>query len=250
MKRMVLIIFGFGFFIGADALAQNSLSLSPGQQLLVGRLPCEQPQESASLGIRQLAWELVKRTSIEAKMETIAVDPTSAALYDTPFLLWSCRGPAGQLSPKAITNLRKFLVMGGFLFIDDPEAAPEGTFATSIRKVLSKLFPDKKLAEISYEHVIYKTFFIVDRPSGRTLAGRMSGIELADRMAVVFSPNDLLGAMSKDLYGNWVSFCEPGGEFQREMSFRLGINIVYYSMCVDYKDDRVHLPFILKRRKL
>jgi hypothetical protein len=29
---------------------------------------------------------------------------------------------------------------------------------------------------------------------------------------------------------------------------RLGVNVAMYALCTDYKDDAVHLPFILKRR--
>ena len=29
---------------------------------------------------------------------------------------------------------------------------------------------------------------------------------------------------------------------------RLGINLVMYALCLDYKTDQVHVPFILKRR--
>ena len=38
----------------------------------------------------------------------------------------------------------------------------------------------------------------------------------------------------------------PGGEPQRELAFRLGINLCMYALCLDYKDDAVHLPLILK----
>ena len=41
----------------------------------------------------------------------------------------------------------------------------------------------------------------------------------------------------------------PGGERQREMAFRLGINLMMYAMCLDYKEDQVHIPFILKKRR-
>ena len=41
---------------------------------------------------------------------------------------------------------------------------------------------------------------------------------------------------------------EPGGEAQRETAFRLGVNLAMYALCTDYKDDAVHLPFILRRR--
>ena len=41
----------------------------------------------------------------------------------------------------------------------------------------------------------------------------------------------------------------PGGEAQREMAFRLGINLAMYALCLDYKTDQVHVPFILRRRQ-
>ena len=29
----------------------------------------------------------------------------------------------------------------------------------------------------------------------------------------------------------------------------MGVNLAMYATCLDYKDDQVHLPFILKRRR-
>ncbi|HXW23028.1 MAG TPA: DUF4159 domain-containing protein, partial [Rhodomicrobium sp.] len=39
----------------------------------------------------------------------------------------------------------------------------------------------------------------------------------------------------------------PGGEDQREMSYRVGINIVMYALTGNYKSDQVHVPAILER---
>ena len=39
----------------------------------------------------------------------------------------------------------------------------------------------------------------------------------------------------------------PGGERQREMAFRVGINLVMYALTGNYKADQVHVPFILER---
>ncbi len=39
----------------------------------------------------------------------------------------------------------------------------------------------------------------------------------------------------------------PGGERQREMAFRFGINLAMYAMTGNYKADQVHLPAILER---
>ena len=38
-----------------------------------------------------------------------------------------------------------------------------------------------------------------------------------------------------------------GGERQREMAFRFGVNLIMYTLTGNYKADQVHLPAILKR---
>ena len=53
----------------------------------------------------------------------------------------------------------------------------------------------------------------------------------------------------RDNYGTWEHECYPGGERQRELAFRLGVNLVMYALCLDYKTDQVHVPFIMKRRR-
>ena len=39
----------------------------------------------------------------------------------------------------------------------------------------------------------------------------------------------------------------PGGERQREMAFRTGVNIVMYALTGNYKADQVHVPALLER---
>ena len=39
----------------------------------------------------------------------------------------------------------------------------------------------------------------------------------------------------------------PGGEQQREMAYRFGINLVMYVLTGNYKSDQVHVPAILER---
>ena len=39
----------------------------------------------------------------------------------------------------------------------------------------------------------------------------------------------------------------PGGEKQREFSYRFGVNLVMYAMTGNYKADQVHIKSILKR---
>jgi hypothetical protein len=39
----------------------------------------------------------------------------------------------------------------------------------------------------------------------------------------------------------------PGGERQREMAYRFGVNWVMYALTGNYKTDQVHVPAIIDR---
>ena len=39
----------------------------------------------------------------------------------------------------------------------------------------------------------------------------------------------------------------PGGDRQREMAYRFGVNLVMYTLTGNYKADQVHVPAILER---
>jgi hypothetical protein len=103
---------------------------------------------------------------------------------------------------------------------------------------------------IPEDHVVYKSFYLIDRPLGRiALSGTMEGVFREGRMVIAYTHNDLGGAWSRDNFGNYEYECEPGGERQREIAFRLGVNLVMYALCLDYKTDQVHVPFIMRRRR-
>jgi hypothetical protein len=98
------------------------------------------------------------------------------------------------------------------------------------------------------KHVIFRSFYLVARPVGRVEGpGYVEGVERAGRLAVVYSRHDLGGAFERDNLGNYAHAVIPGSERQREQAFRLGVNLVLYALCLDYKDDQVHAPFIMRR---
>jgi hypothetical protein len=102
---------------------------------------------------------------------------------------------------------------------------------------------------VAREHVLNKSFYLVDRQGGRVLVKPWVEAQTLDgRLAVVYSQNDLGGAWARSEYGDWEFPCTPGGEPQRETAIRIGVNLAMYALCTDYKDDAVHLPFIMRRR--
>lgn len=201
-------------------------------------------------GLPRLAWEVRKRTSIATGLETAGVPPEDESLYAYPFLVWQGDRAFPPLSDTAVNNLRQYVRAGGTLLVDVSDGVPGGGFDASVRREFKRIFPDVTLGRVPLDHTLYKSFYLLDRHGGRVSARPyLEGLRVEDRLAVVIAFNDLAGAMARDEFGEWEYDVGPGGDTTREMSFRLGVNLVMYALCLDYKEDQVHIPFILKRRR-
>ena len=64
---------------------------------------------------------------------------------------------------------------------------------------------------------------------------------------MLLGSHDWAAAWARDGAGRYRFPVVPGGERQREMAFRFGVNLVMYAMTGNYKADAVHLPSILER---
>jgi hypothetical protein len=200
--------------------------------------------------LRRLLWEVMQRTSIEVSLDQLALEASDRTLFRYPFLYWAGTGAFAQLSEEEIRQLRRYLTYGGTILIDSADADPGGPFDGSIRREIARILPRQGFERIPSDHVLYKSFYLIDRQAGRTIrTSYLEGITLEKRLAVVYSQNDLGGAWARDAFGRWEHQVTPGGERQRELTYRLGINIMMYALCLDYKEDLVHAPFILKRRR-
>lgn len=199
--------------------------------------------------LRRLLQEVEKRTSVtvRAEVEHVRVGP---AMFDHPMLVMSGERGFEPWPAEHIDQLRTWLKAGGFLVVDSSEGVPDGPFIQSARRELDRVFAGEPARAIPSDHVLYRSFYLLDEPYGRLIVDdELTGYFENDRVPVVISTNDLLGAWARDGFGRWEFDVVPGGEKQREMAFRMGINLVMYALCVNYKADQVHIPFILKRRK-
>jgi hypothetical protein len=201
-------------------------------------------------GLRRLAWEVDKRTSIDVVLEPVKIRLSDRALFQHPFLFLVGDKAFEPIAAADLQRLRRFLVYGGFLLIDSADARPGGPFDQSVRAMVSSLFPKKPLVKLKESHTIYKSFYLLSRSVGRVATvPYLEGVEQDGRTMLVYCQNDLAGAWSRDNFGQWEYGVYPGGDRQRELAIRWGINLVMYAMCIDYKADQVHIPFILKRRR-
>jgi len=202
--------------------------------------------------LRRMAWEIEKRTSIHVDLEAALVRLDRDNLHETPFLYLAGDRAFEVPNERGIAKLRRFLTFGGFLLIDSAEGTTDGAFDRSVRRLVEALYPApaKGLEIVPGDHVLFKSFYLVDRFFGRlAISPAVEGVLRDGRMQLAYVQNDLGGAWARDNFGNYEFRCVPGSERQREMAFRAGINLVMYALCLDYKSDQVHVEFIMRRRR-
>ena len=200
--------------------------------------------------VEQLMWETSKRTSIDVREAPVLVDAEHDELFRHPLIAWIGAGPSEPLPSAAVEHLGRYLRAGGTLFIDDASPPGDDRFDGCVRREVARLLPGNPLVPVGNDHTIYRTFFLLQRPFGRIdRADDLEGVQFDDRSPVLYGRNDLFGAFGRDRLGNWLMPVVPGGAGQREMAFRVGINLVMYATCLNYKRDQVHTTAILRRRR-
>ena len=247
-------LLGGGLALAALAKVRRAHAIGASSKFQFGQLQLGPGTNPRPRALRRLGWEIEKRTSIDVQLEPALVTPTSETLHETPFLYLAGERELELPSAAGIEALRRFLTFGGFMLIDSAEGTTDGAFDGSVRKLMSAVFPTtssaKGLEVIPSDHVVYKSFYLLDKPLGRlAIAPAMEGVIRDGRIVAAYIANDMGGAWSRDDFGNYELPCEPGGERQRELAFRMGVNLVMYALCLDYKADQVHVPFIMKRRR-
>jgi hypothetical protein len=64
---------------------------------------------------------------------------------------------------------------------------------------------------------------------------------------IIIGGNDWAAAWAVDAQGRPLADVTPGGDEQREMAYRFGINVVMYALTGNYKTDQVHASALLER---
>jgi hypothetical protein len=200
--------------------------------------------------MRVLARELRLRTRLEPVAEPTTVDLGSGRLFETPFLYVAGEGELPMPGGEAIEHLRRFVDLGGLVLFDAADGGTDGAFVDSVRALLGKIAPGSELSAVSREHVLFRSFYLVDAPMGRTRTHETAlGIQEEGRLRALVMRNDLGGALAETPDGLAAYPCTPGGASQREWAIRFAVNILLYATCTDYKADRAHVETLLRSRR-
>lgn len=165
-----------------------------------------------------------QHTLLDLGSKEEVVELTTDKLYTYPYLYLTGHGNV-TLSPSEADRLRRYLLQGGFLHIDDNYGLDE-----HIRPELEKVFPEKQLVEVPFDHPIYHVRY--DFPNGLPKIHEHDGD--APRGYGYFDDNGRLMVfytVETDLGDGW----EPASVHQnppekRRAALRMGTNILTYAM--------------------
>jgi hypothetical protein len=194
--------------------------------------------------------ELIARTSAPARLAPGTVRADEPALLAEPFALWGGEADVPPLTDREVSGLRRFIALGGILLVDD--FAPEtGAFGRAARRELARVVPEGSPIPIGAEdHVVFKSFYLLRRAVGRVEGPpKLEAIVRGGVAQVIFTSHDLMGALAQAPGGVYSLVVTPGGDAQRHRAVRLAVNLAMYVLCSNYKDDQVHAPFLMRRRK-
>jgi hypothetical protein len=205
-------------------------------------------------GLEGLSEILRNRTSVEpADPVALDLEKDEPRLY--PLIYWAITSTQPALSPRAQAALDRYLRTGGILFIDTRDQhlsfdRPAGGNPDLKRLLNGVEIPT--LIAMPPEHVLTKSFYLLSDMPGRWTGGKLwieaGGGRVNDGVTtVIIGSNDYVGAWAADQRGRGIMPVSPGGETQREMSYRVGVNLVMHALTGNYKDDMVHMQDIMQR---
>lgn len=239
-----------------DAFALKAKSETRLAYVLTGNRSIDNVSRAGLVGLGGM---LRQRTAIEPGAP-MAVNIERDELAFFPLLYWAVSPAHPRLSNQAVEKLNGYLRGGGTILFDTRDqnsltinlfGGGGGAAATRLRSLLHGL-DIPALTPVPKDHVLTKAFYLLDRFPGRWQGGtvwveRRGGRHNDGVSSIIIGSNDWAGAWAANETGTPLLPVVPGGERQREMAYRFGVNWVMYALTGNYKTDQVHVPAIIER---
>jgi hypothetical protein len=246
-----------------DAVAQKATERVTLGYVVTGDAQADQTSKAGLAGLCRV---LGVRTAVEPG-EPMGVDIVNDEIAFYPVLYWPVLDNARPLPTPTLAKIDAYMKQGGMIVFDTRDYGTSGAAMSQLRgrneSALQRLLGAldiPRLEPVPEDHVLTKSFYLM-----RTFPGRWDGGQLwveaasesddgtrkarrADGVSsIIVTSNDLAAAWALDDTGRPLYPVVPGGENQREMAMRAGVNIVMHALTGNYKADQVHVPALLER---
>ncbi|WIM10486.1 DUF4159 domain-containing protein [Enhydrobacter sp.] len=210
--------------------------------------------DTSRAGLEGLSEVLRSRTSVEpADPVGLDLDRDEPRLF--PLIYWPITSTQPNLSPRASAALDRYLRTGGIVFVDTRDQQMSFDRPANGNPDLKRLLGAIELPPLvamPSDYVLTKSFYLLSDMPGRWQGGKIwieaGNGRVNDGVAtIMIGSNDYAGAWAIDQRGRGLLPVSPGGETQREMAFRFGVNLVMVALTGNYKDDAVHVQDIMQR---
>lgn len=210
--------------------------------------------ERSRAGLDGLSREIWRRSAMEPE-EPMAIDIERDQLVFFPIVYWPVTTGAQPLSETAAARVSAYIQSGGLIVFDTQDADVAITRAGAPHPGLARLLDAvdvPPLAQVDPDHVLTKSFYLLQEFPGRISGGPVwveadpDGASRDGASGVIIGSNDWASAWAMDESGTSLYPVE-GGERQREMARRFGVNLAMYALTGNYKADQVHVPALLER---
>jgi hypothetical protein len=186
------------------------------------------------------SFRLHELTALEVDPQARILDLTDEALFDYPFVYLIEPGNM-SLSEDEVTGLRRYLLNGGFLMVDDFWGEWEWA---NFHREIKRVFPDREPRELPLEHEIFHCVYdLKKKPQVPSMHWwQRTGLTYEREDATephyrgIFDDKGRMMAIvchNTDLGDGWEREGESHEyfkEFSEKWSYPLGINIVTYAM--------------------
>ena len=174
-------------------------------------------------GVGQDLMRLVSRASTLKVQEERKVRLTDPDLFETPFLFMNGHNDF-VLTEAEIENLRKYFGHGGFFFASGCCTNPN--FPKAWRREFGRLFPNEKVKPIPYDHLIYRSFYKIDRVRCLNEARdiQLEGLFYQGNLVAVMCEDGLCCSFSAN------NTCNEGKGVSPEDGQKLALNIAVYAL--------------------
>ena len=234
----------------SDEMMQAALTLRFGY-VRTGDAAIDSRSEAGLAGLSQ---EIFRRSAMEPE-PPLAVDVNSDELIFFPLLYWPVTRDAGPLSEEASRRVSAYMAAGGLIVFDTQDAdismLRAGAPHPGLVNVLDSI-DVPALSQIPSDHVLTRAFYLLQEFPGRYadspvwVEANPDGASRDGTSGVIIGSHDWATAWSRGEGGGAAAPIE-GGDRQREMAIRFGVNIAMYALTGNYKADQVHVPDILER---
>lgn len=166
--------------------------------------------------------EFERRTGILTAARDRAMEPLHPELFAYPFLYMTGHGNIALTDPE-IERLREHLLGGGFLWADDNYGMDR-----SFRRLVERLFPDRRLEPVPFDHPIYHCFYHLEGPpkihehDGKPPEGL--GIFEAERLVLFYTYECDIGDGLED------PEVHDSPPELRELAAQMAVNVLYYAL--------------------